>query len=137
MPLEVKNINPLDLQPRKAIGVSLPFSATAVFNSTYQTKDAIKVNLLNFLLTGTGERYFNPTFGTGLRRQLFSNLEQSTLSGIKEIIQDSIRLYFPNILIRNIAIEGRPDNNTINFYLNYSIRNTEVSNEEININFLQ
>jgi len=47
MGYDVKRIDPLDLQPRKAIGVSLPFSGKAVFNSTYQSKDAIKANLIN------------------------------------------------------------------------------------------
>ena len=42
MAFEVKRINPLDRQPRKAVGISLPFSGQAVFNSTYTTKDAIK-----------------------------------------------------------------------------------------------
>ena len=40
MAFNVKNINPLDRQPRKAIGVDLPFSGDGVFNSTFQTKDA-------------------------------------------------------------------------------------------------
>ena len=66
MAYKVEKIDPLDLQPRKAIGVSLPFSARGVFNSTYQSKDAIKSNLINFLLTGNQERFLNPNFGAGL-----------------------------------------------------------------------
>ena len=58
MAFEVKKINPLDRQPRKAVGISLPFSGQAVFNSTYTTKDAIKNNIINFFLTGKGERFF-------------------------------------------------------------------------------
>ena len=70
MAVNVKKINPLDRQPRKAIGIDLPFSAPAVFNSTHQTKDALKVNLINFLLTNRGERPLNPNFGGGLRELL-------------------------------------------------------------------
>ena len=51
MAFEVKRINPLDRQPRKAVGISLPFSGQAVFNSTYTTKDAIKNNIINFFIT--------------------------------------------------------------------------------------
>ena len=51
MAFNSRRINPLDLQPRKAIGVSLPFSGKAVFNPTYVTKDAIKNNLINYFLT--------------------------------------------------------------------------------------
>ena len=48
MAYKVQRINPLDLQPRKAVGVALPFQGRAVFNSTYTSKDAIKSNLINF-----------------------------------------------------------------------------------------
>ena len=42
-----KQIFPNDLKPRVAIGVDIPFNAPGVFRSNYQTKDAIKSNLLN------------------------------------------------------------------------------------------
>ena len=38
MAFEIKKIDPIDLQPRKAVGVSLPFSGKAVFNQTFETK---------------------------------------------------------------------------------------------------
>ena len=37
-------INPLDISDR-AVWVSLPFNAEAVFNSTYTTKEQLKSNL--------------------------------------------------------------------------------------------
>ena len=50
MAIEFKKIMPIDLEPRKAVGLDLPFSGNAVFNSTFQTKDAIKANLINYFL---------------------------------------------------------------------------------------
>jgi hypothetical protein len=35
-------------------------------NTTYTTQDAIKSNLINFILTGKRERIMNPGFGAGL-----------------------------------------------------------------------
>ena len=75
MAISTKKINPLDRQPRKAVGIDIPFSAPAVFNSTFQTKDALKVNLINFLLTNRGERPLNPNFGGGIREMLFENIK--------------------------------------------------------------
>ena len=49
MAFDVKRINPIDRQPRKAVGVGIPFSGKAVFNSTYETKEAIKANIINYL----------------------------------------------------------------------------------------
>ena len=56
MAFEIKKIDPRDLQPRVAIGVKLPFSGKAVFNSTFTSAEAIKNNLINYFLTGKGER---------------------------------------------------------------------------------
>ena len=78
MAFDVQQINPLDLQPRKAVGVGLPFSSKSVFNSTYATKDAIKSNLINYFLTEKGERFLNPALGAGLRALLFDQMTEES-----------------------------------------------------------
>ena len=97
MAFNSRKINPLDLQPRKAIGVSLPLSGNAVFNSTYETKDAIRTNLINYFLTGQGERYLNPTFGTELRNLMFENIDQEMVSRVKSTVQRGLSEYFPRV----------------------------------------
>ena len=129
MAYNVKRINPLDLQPRKAIGVSLPFSGTAVFNSTYLSKDAIKTNLINLLLTGTGERYLNPNLGAGLRDFLFENITESSLSKLKKQTKDIIQVYFPSINLLEINVQSSPDTSLITFFLRYQIRETDIEDE--------
>lgn len=134
MAFEVKRINPIDLEPRKAVGVKVPFSGKAVFNSTYETKEAIKSNLINFLLTGKGERYLNPTFGSGIRNLLFENINRNTTEQVEFILQESLRTYFPNLTINNIEINSNIDKNTLSFNLQYQLKNTQVE-DEITINF--
>lgn len=129
MAFEVKKINPLDRQPRKAIGVDLPFSANAVFNSTFQTKDALKVNLINYLLTNTGERPLNPSFGGGIRELLFENINQEEIEDIKENISSNITRFFPNIRPTRIEITSEPDRNTIGFFLRYAIADQNIQDE--------
>ena len=70
-----RGIHPLDLPQNEqvAIGVTLPFDGTAVFNPSYATKVQIKSNLLNLILTNPGERFMNPKFGIGIRKFLFEN----------------------------------------------------------------
>jgi hypothetical protein len=136
MAFEAKKINPLDLQPRKAVGVSLPFSGRAVFNSTYETKEAIKANLVNYILTGKGERYFNPTFGSGIRNLIFSNINRDSLTDLEFLIRDAIQQYFPKLEVVSINLEGKPDSNIITFTLNFRIVDTKVE-DEITINFEQ
>jgi len=136
MAFNVKRIDPLDLQPRKAIGVSLPFSGKAVFNSTYQSKDAIKANLINLLLTGTGERYLNPTLGAGLRGYLFENITEASLRRVKSEVISIVELYFPRILLREVEVTADPDSNSIIFYIRYQVSETDIE-DEISINIEQ
>ena len=129
-------IDPLDLQPRKAIGVDLPFTGKAVFNSTYTSKEAIKANLLNFFLTGVGERYLNPGFGSSLRNLLFENIDQTRLQAIRANIENQLELYFPRIIPTEIDLIGKPDENLVSFVLKYQVRDTNID-DDILINIEQ
>jgi len=131
-----QRIDPLDLQPRKAIGVSFPFSGTAVFNSTYSSKEAIKSNLINFFLTGRGERYLNPLFGSGLRNLLFENLTERKIKQLDREIRDAMTAYFPRVIVKELKLEGIPDTNVVEFSLQYSISQSNIE-DEIVINIEQ
>lgn len=136
MAYKVQRINPLDLQPRKAVGVALPFSGKAVFNSTYTTKDATKANLINFFLTGKNERVLNVDFGAGLRNFLFENLTQDTVDSTRELINQSLELYFPQVKVNNLELIAYPDQNLVTFALKYSVKETNITDEVV-INFEQ
>lgn len=127
-------INPIDLQPRKAVGVSLPFSGKAVFNSTFETKEAIKTNIINYFLTGVGERYFNPTFGTPLRNLVFENISQESLNDTKNLVRLGLSQYFPRVIPTDLQVDGDPDRNTVKLFLKYKIEDTNI-NDELLINF--
>jgi phage baseplate assembly protein W len=136
MAFEVQRINPLDLQPRKAVGVSLPFSSKSVFNSTYTTKDALKTNLINFFLTDKRERFLNPNFGAGLRALIF---EQMTVDSQEELIytiKTGLSQWFPNLIVNSLQVSPSPDTNTVSVYLVYSIAQTNIADELV-INFEQ
>lgn len=136
MSYKVQRINPLDLQPRKAVGVALPFSGKAVFNSTYTTKDATRANLINFFLTGKNERILNVDFGAGLRNFLFENLTQDMIDSTRELINQSLELYFPQVLVRNLELIAIPDQNMVTFTLKYAVKETNITDEVV-INFEQ
>ena len=136
MAFEVKKINPLDLQPRKAVGVTLPFSGRAVFNQTYQTKDAVKTNLINFFLTGRGERFMNPTFGNTLQTLLFEQLTQDKVAEIDATVRRDLSIYFPKVVVKDLKVIADADRNTVQFLVRYEIRDTNIDDEVI-INFEQ
>ena len=129
-------INPLDLTPSRAIGVSIPFNGPAVFNSTYTTKDQIKSNLLNFFLTNQGERVFNPFFGANLRKSIFEQLSSNLTDNINNIIRSALEIYFPLIDVQELKLTPYPDSNSLEIYFSYSVSETNI-NDQITIRFQQ
>jgi phage baseplate assembly protein W len=117
----LKQISPLDLKPSTAIGVKVPFNAESVFSSVYTTKDQIKYNIINFLLTDPRERVFNPTFGAGLRSRLFEQIDQQSFEEIKQSIRTQIENQFPQVQITTLDIIGSPDYNSINIKFSYRL----------------
>lgn len=117
----LKKISPLDLKPSTAIGVALPFSAENVFTSVYTTKDQLKYNIINFLLTDPRERPFNPLFGAGLRARLFEQIDADSFESLKQSIRTQVEANFPQIEIVTLNIVGNPDYNSINIKFSYRL----------------
>ena len=123
MPIpQVVRIDPRDLDKNKAIGVSVPFNGNGVFKSTFSTKDQIKSNLINLLLTYKGERVLNPQFGADLPRLLFEPINNETLSKIENQIVTSVATYIPEVIITNIEITPDTDRNTIYVNVIYQLK---------------
>jgi len=126
----LKNINVLDLKPSTGVGVALPFSNVTAFTTVYTTKEQLKYNILNFLLTDRGERLFNPTFGAGLRSRLFEQITEESNEALKISIQSAVESYFPSIQVRNLSVISTPDQSLISVQFSYIIT---TSNETDNI----
>jgi phage baseplate assembly protein W len=134
MAYQIRNINPLDLQPSTGIGVSIPFSSKSVFNTVYTTQEQTKYNIINYLLTGRRERVFVPSFGAGLRDLLFENIDRDSIGQIELSVKSGLEINFPNIIVDQLYITSEVDNNLLNLYVSYRINNTGLT-DEININF--
>lgn len=134
MAINATNIYPIDNQPSKGVGVAIPFNGPAVFRTTYTTKDAIRYNLINLLLTGPQERPFNPGFGAGLQTFIFEQLSQGNIEDIQEYIEVAIAEFFPNIQA-TVELRADEDRNTLFTVINYSITNTGVTDTiQLNLN---
>jgi phage baseplate assembly protein W len=128
----IQNINPKDTQPDLGIGISIPFDGNTGFNITYDTKDATRYNLLNYILTNRRERIMNPNIGSNIREQIFENINNNTISNIENIIDDGIKINFPQVKLKELTVYD--ENNTINIYIKYSIINTNIE-DDIQVNF--
>ena len=130
MPIpQTTRVNPLDLQGNIAIGVALPFDAPGVFKSTYTTKDQIKSNLVNLLLTDVGERVMNPTFGCDLKRFIFEGITESNINNLKESLANSIAVFVPEVSVTDIIIVPNTDFNTIDLTINYILRISQTPDQ--------
>lgn len=134
MAYNLRKISPLDLKPSTGVGVKLPFMAPSVFTTVYTTKEQLKYNILNFMLTDLGERPMNPNFGMGLRSRLFEIISQDTLEEIQQSITTQIEHMFPVVEIQNLSVTGNPQYSSINIQFNYIISTSkEVDSILLNI----
>jgi len=117
----IQNKYPIDTEARRAVGFGFPLNGNAVFVPTYQTRDQIKANLVNYLLTNRGERVFNPNFGADLRNLLFEDVSGTTTEELRGRIQNDINSFFPEVQVKQVIFNNIPDSNTINFTLIYQI----------------
>ena len=118
-----RNINVDDLNPNKIVGMSLSFNAGNVFKPVYATKEQIKANIINYTLTGQGERMLNPGYGLGLRNLIFES--ESTISDREGEIKSKIQANFPQINILEFSLM-MDDNyeNTLLLNMTYQVSNT-------------
>ena len=157
MAIEYK-YNPLDLEPDKAIGIKLPFNASApgkrydtVYNATisgasifplsYTTEEQAISNLKNLILTKKGERLYHPDFGTRLQSLLFENINSDFFTDeVENSLKEDIGKWLPYIFINSIDVNVLPYKsisdvtNGISVLIDFRLRNSE-SNQTIAIQF--
>ena len=107
----------------KSVGVSLPFTKgnNGFFAVTYTTKEQIKSDLKNLILTNRGERVMQPEFGCNLRQAIFEQIDEGF---IQNEIETSIQRWLPFVIVNNIVVDSdanSKDNNRINVKLDYTL----------------
>ena len=128
MPFNQQTISPTNLNPNTGLGVSIPFSNTSVFSSTYTTQETVKNNLINYFLTNPGEIPLNPSFGAGLRNFLFEQISNVTVDNVRAFVQSKLEIAFPMIQIDSLQVlTTQQDNNTLIVQLKYSIPNSNIN----------
>jgi len=125
-------LNPQTLAPKKAIGISVLFNGNGVFNQTITTKEQVKSNLINFVLTNKGEKLFDPEFGGDIRALIFD--PTTNIDSVTATLEQRILEYVPNIVINNIIITPQPDLNQATIIIEYNIYDQA---DTLNINITQ
>lgn len=102
--MEEERRHPLDVNAIP-IGLKLPFSAERqYFDSHFSTREQLVDNLKNLILTPTGFRPMNLSFGTNLTNLLFSQITPSSIARVREETLSKIRRFIPQIEVKDIDI---------------------------------
>lgn len=153
--------NPLDFETDVAIGLGLPLvhptagqnnppatgsleggdanvgtskMSGGVFNSTYTTKEQVKANIKNLVLTNPGERYYHPNFGVGAQGLLFENVTKDLLKKLGAKVESQVNLWLPYVTIKDIQINtDRIDSNELRIKIDYVIFENDFDLQSITV----
>ena len=90
---------------------------------SYKNEDSVKRSIRNILLTDKGERFFNPTFGSDIRKMLFENFSPSTEQVIADLIKTAIGNHEPRANVIDVNVSGNPDQNSMYINIVFSVIN--------------
>ena len=98
-----------------------------------ENEDAVKQSIINILLTNTGERVFNPNFGSEINKMLFENVTPQTSSTLTSLIKAAIENFEPRAQLHEVQCTPSPDENAYAVTVVFSTINRT---EPITLDFL-
>ena len=113
--------------------LSASFQTNPLSNDLIALKNesAIARSVRNLVLTGQGERPFQPVLGTGVSRLLFENMDKLTASAIRSELRTTIENYEPRVEINEIIVEADFERNAFDVTLQYFIIGMDVPEQEL------
>ena len=113
--------------------LSASFQTSPLSNDLIALKNesAIARSVRNLVLTGQGERPFQPVLGTGVSRLLFDNMDKLTASAIRSELRTTIENYEPRVEINEIIVEPDFEGNAFHVTLQYFIIGMDVPEQEL------
>ena len=113
--------------------LSASFQTNPLSNDLIALKNesAIARSVRNLILTGQGERPFQPVLGTGVSRLLFENMDKLTASAIRSELRTTIENYEPRVEINEILVEPDFEGNAMHVTLQYFIIGIDVPEQEL------
>ena len=90
-------------------------------------EEDIRQSLLILLSTNPGERVMQPSFGCGLKSKIYENINESSVTILKDMIKRAILFFEPRVVLESIsadtsaAYEGQ-----LNFLIAYRVISTNT-----------
>jgi len=123
-----------DLNPNTYIGLKLPIknSSNLDFDMTKTSLEQSKFNITNLLLTNTGERVYQPEFGSRLRELIFEQIDENLPNKIEEEVRRAVSRWLPYINISSVeTLTNDTNKNQIYVKVKYSTTLNRRTEQEV------
>ncbi|HUG26165.1 GPW/gp25 family protein [Piscinibacter sp.] len=106
----------------------------------WRTKEAVMVSqeqdieesLRILLSTVPGERVMQPSYGCGLQRMVFENINESTLTEIRSLVEKAVLFFEVRITLHEVQIDtAELFEGALRLRLEYTIRTTNTRNNMV------
>jgi phage baseplate assembly protein W len=114
------------------------FTNTLINNDTKDVslitnEDAVKMSIINIMLTNPGEKFFDTSFGSEINKILFENITPQTTAVLNTLITTAIENYEPRARLIDVISSPLPDNNAYAITIVFSVIN---KTEPISLEFV-
>jgi phage baseplate assembly protein W len=97
-------------------------------------EEDIRESLFILLSTDPGERVMQPTYGCGLKTQIFEEINETAVTVIVDLIKRAILFFEPRILVENIRVDSDSSEDILNGLIKINITYiVRVTNNRHNI----
>ena len=84
-------------------------------------EEAIYNSIRNIFNTKKGQKILTPVFGLDLEQYLFENISKENGQIIGQTIYEELALYEPRIVVNDVTVTARPDNNEYKITISITI----------------
>ncbi|MDH5602150.1 MAG: GPW/gp25 family protein [Gammaproteobacteria bacterium] len=84
-------------------------------------EDDIQESLNILLSTSPGERVMQPTYGCGLKSQIFESIDESSAAVIIDLINRAILFFEPRVVVEHISVDFENQEDLLNGFVKIEI----------------
>ena len=124
---------PLERVSQEFKDLSMTFKTNPLNGDLIALKNASAISraLKNIVLTGRGEKFFDPDFGSGVSESLFENLDEVTALAIRDEIEFSIINYEPRVDLVDVEVIPDYDGNQYYVVITYIIVGIDIPPQQL------
>ena len=113
--------------------ISMTFQSNPLNDDLIALKNAnaIARSVRNIVMTIPGERFFQPSFGSGVNRVLFNNMDEISASILEDEIRNAIMNYEPRVKLRSVKVQPDFDSNNFNTVITYDIIGADIPSQQL------